>query len=181
MSDVYGGSPGPGARAPSERVGTAEREAAIAALDVHWGAGRLDPGEHEARTTRARSARTRADLAALFTDLPAPGPDGRMQPGPPPVPAGQPPVGQPSAGQPPAGQYPVPAGTERAPSPVRPDSVVGRYRETIMALAPLAAVVLFFVTGSWLWFLMIPIAGILLYGPGERKGHRRDRRDRRRC
>ena len=50
-------------------------------------------------------------------------------------------------------------------------------RETIMALTPFAALVLFFVTGHWLWFLMIPVMGILLYGPDGRtkKGRGRDR------
>ena len=52
------------------RVGNGEREAAIAALGEHWRAGRLDPAEHEARTTKAFNAVTRADLDALFADLP---------------------------------------------------------------------------------------------------------------
>ena len=42
-------------------------------------------------------------------------------------------------------------------------------RETIMALTPFAALVLFFVTGSWLWFLMVPVMGILVFGPGGKK------------
>lgn len=40
-------------------------------LEEHWHAGRLDPGEHELRVTRARAAVTQADLDVLFTDLPA--------------------------------------------------------------------------------------------------------------
>jgi hypothetical protein len=42
-----------------------------------------------------------------------------------------------------------------------------------MALVPLLAVALFFITGfmgsfawSWLWFLLVPIAGVVIYGPG---------------
>jgi len=33
------------------------------------------------------------------------------------------------------------------------------------------------VTGHWLWFLMIPVMGILLYGPdgGKNTGHGRGR------
>src|ERR1035437_5405870 len=38
------------------RVGNAERDKAIALLGEHWRAGRLDPGEHELRVTRARAA-----------------------------------------------------------------------------------------------------------------------------
>jgi len=46
-----------------------------------------------------------------------------------------------------------------------------------MALTPFAALILFFVTGSWLWFLAIPVMGILLYGPeGRRKSGRRGHR-----
>lgn len=50
-------------------------------------------------------------------------------------------------------------------------------RETIMALSPFAAMALFFTTGQWLWFLMIPVMGILLYGPegGRKAGRRRSR------
>ncbi len=38
-----------------------------------------------------------------------------------------------------------------------------------MAVIPLIALVMFFVTRTWLWFLAIPIAAALLYGNG-RKG-----------
>ena len=62
--------PGTGGILPSVRIGTPERNAAVAALDTHWHAGRLDPGEHERRTTLAKAARTRTELDALFADLP---------------------------------------------------------------------------------------------------------------
>jgi hypothetical protein len=54
-------------------------------------------------------------------------------------------------------------------------------RETIMALTPFAALVLFFTMHHWIWFLMVPVMGILLYGPDGRKneGHGRDRGRRR--
>lgn len=51
-------------------------------------------------------------------------------------------------------------------------------RETIMALAPFAALVLFFATRSWLWFLMIPVLGIVLYGSGGSSGERKSPRQR---
>ena len=42
----------------------------------------------------------------------------------------------------------------------------------------LLAVILFFVTGTWLWFLAIPLAGALLFGTDrERKAKRRRERD----
>ena len=55
---------------PGQRVGNTEREAAIEALNQHWQAGRLDPAEHERRTTAAYAAVTKGDLDALFADLP---------------------------------------------------------------------------------------------------------------
>jgi hypothetical protein len=128
----------------SRRVGTAERDAAIVLLDEHWRAGRLDPGEHEQRGTRARAAVTRADLDALFIDLPKTGP------------------AQASTGA-------VASGGARG-------FLEGK-RETIMALTPFAALVLFFTMHHWIWFLMIPVMGILLYGPegGRHGGRGRDR------
>ncbi|MCP2289104.1 DUF1707 domain-containing protein [Nocardia amikacinitolerans] len=33
-----------------------------------------------------------------------------------------------------------------------------------MAAIPIVALILFFVTGSWLWFLAIPLAGALFFG-----------------
>ncbi len=33
-----------------------------------------------------------------------------------------------------------------------------------MGLAPVLCVVLFFATRSWLWFLLLPVVGVALYG-----------------
>lgn len=52
------------------RVGDAEREAAINALNRHFAEGRLSQTEHDERTSAALTARTYADLDRLFTDLP---------------------------------------------------------------------------------------------------------------
>ncbi|CAM3971468.1 DUF1707 domain-containing protein [Kibdelosporangium persicum] len=57
------------------RISDAEREAAVATLGVHMSTGRLDLAEYEDRCGLAAAARTRADLEALFEDLPAPHPD----------------------------------------------------------------------------------------------------------
>ncbi|HET8987019.1 MAG TPA: DUF1707 domain-containing protein [Humibacillus sp.] len=56
------------------RIGTRERDDALAALAVHHEAGRLDAFEYEDRRGRARDAVTRADITALFADLPEPQP-----------------------------------------------------------------------------------------------------------
>lgn len=128
------------------RVGTAEREEAVALLAEHWHAGRLDPGEHELRVSRARAAVTWADLDALFVDLPQAGP-------------AQEPTGA--------------VATTGTPG------FLESKRDTIIALTPFVALVLFFVTHSWLWFLMIPVMGILLYGPeGRKKSGQRGQRGR---
>jgi len=54
----------------SMRVSDADRDRAIAELSEHYEAGRLTTEEFEDRTGRALQARTTADLADLFTDLP---------------------------------------------------------------------------------------------------------------
>ena len=56
------------------RIGTAERESAISALNTHLRDGRLDADEYGERYARASSARTRGELTPLFTDLPQPHP-----------------------------------------------------------------------------------------------------------
>jgi DUF1707 SHOCT-like domain len=63
------------------RVSDANRDRAIAELSEHFQAGRITADEFEDRTGRALAARTAADLAGLFTDLP------RQQPTPPAAPA----------------------------------------------------------------------------------------------
>lgn len=56
------------------RIGHAERAAALAALETHLAAGRLDEEEYDERVNRIGTARTHADLAAIFADLPDPRP-----------------------------------------------------------------------------------------------------------
>lgn len=67
----------------------------------------------------------------------------------------------------------APDGPERDEGPAQDESgtsAPGRRglsvwtRNTLMGLAPLAALVLFFVTKSWTWFLLVPVVGVLLYG-----------------
>ena len=55
---------------PEVRIGTAERERAYNALGEHFSAGRLDVAEFEERSGLTAVARTSADLAPLFSDLP---------------------------------------------------------------------------------------------------------------
>ena len=123
------------------RSGSAERDSAVAALRTHLEAGRLTPEEYEDRSVSASRARTWSDSTPLFADLPDPRPG---------------PVAAELARSMPAAAGAVPALSEAA-------------RERIMAITPLAALVLFFLTRSWIWFLAIPIVGALLYGSDRRR------------
>lgn len=60
---------------PDIRISNTERDAAVTALGEHLSTGRLEMSEYEERCGQAAVARTRGELEALFTDLPAPHPD----------------------------------------------------------------------------------------------------------
>lgn len=62
--------PGPLDPADALRVGTAERERAVALLHDAVGAGYLDLQEFEERSTQAYAARTRGELRPVLEDLP---------------------------------------------------------------------------------------------------------------
>jgi len=126
---------------PSLRIGHQERESAYQALDAHLTAGRLDVDEYGERYGKASVARTRADLDELFVDLPLPH---AAEPAPPGEPA-----------------RPV----ERA-QPWRSSLQLAAALATVLPLALLVLVVL---TGSWLWFLLIPAFGSLVGGPRRRR------------
>jgi hypothetical protein len=63
------------------RIGDAERQSAASALGDHVSAGRLSWDEYDARVQNVYAAKTRADLAPLFRDLPP------LPPGPQPKPS----------------------------------------------------------------------------------------------
>jgi uncharacterized membrane protein YccC len=52
------------------RVSDAERNEVAEALSKHYGDGRLDAAEFQERLDQAMSAKTRADLSGLLSDLP---------------------------------------------------------------------------------------------------------------
>jgi Flp pilus assembly protein TadB len=54
------------------RIGDAEREAAARELGEHFALGRIDAEEHTERLEQIWTARTAADLAPAFRDLPRP-------------------------------------------------------------------------------------------------------------
>lgn len=154
------------------RLSHDERERAVAALRAHAAQGRLSDEELGSRERAARAAVTRGDLAPLFADLPGAlnlDDEGATAPG----------AAAPGAQSPgPAAPYPylqqayeqTPPGAP-APQPAGSPSLLGRWGVLIVSVMPFAAVLLFFLTGmawgyqfSWLWFLLIPLAGALVYG-----------------
>ncbi|OLF05946.1 DUF1707 SHOCT-like domain-containing protein [Actinophytocola xanthii] len=56
------------------RVSDTEREDALGKLGQHMSEGRLDIEEYGERTAKVATAKTRADVLALFDDLPEPRP-----------------------------------------------------------------------------------------------------------
>ena len=163
---------------PSPRIGTAERQQAMDALDAHLNAGRLDPDEYGERVGRASVARTVADLEPLFADLPAPHASSS--------------VTRSSAGststQPPPWSAPTSDSTPATTSKHNGrEPLGGRAGEVAVGLSPFIALALFFLVGpggnAWVFFLLIPVVGVVVYGKDhdddDRHERHRDRRDRR--
>lgn len=131
------------------RIGTDERTAAMKALDEHLAAGRLGVEEYADRSAAVSAATLSSELAALFTDLPAPHP---QLPG--------------------TAAAPVLPRTEQLPvvpdaGPVdRAGGFLEGWGPRIVAVTPIVALLLFFVTQQWWWFLLVPLAGALVYGGG---------------
>jgi hypothetical protein len=150
------------------RIGDTERESALAALGEHMSAGRLDIDEYGDRTARVATSKTRGDLSALFSDLPAPHPTFGVA------------TQRPTPVQP-APPVPVPA----AGIPMR-----HRIAASAVPLAGLIALALFIALHTWIVFL-IPAAVVLFGGAifGDdwkhqkrlnRERYRQERRDIRR-
>jgi hypothetical protein len=154
MSEPVPPQPGHPSDPPSPRIGTADRDAAMAALDAHLEAGRLDAEEYGERSARAAEARTVDDLVPLFADLPRPHP---------PLP----------------GETPAPAAAtpELAPATRREPGALARYGPAISGALPIIALVLFFtvpIPNAWVFFLLIPLGGAL-FASSRRNGS--DERD----
>jgi hypothetical protein len=127
---------------PPVRIGTAEREAAYQALSTHLDAGRLDPDEYGERYAAVSVARTRPELEAHFTDLPEPHP-----------------FAAPVAAQ--------PSWVDAARSG-RPSRNPGRLAPMLLGLMPFIAVALAITTHVWLFFLLVPAAGVVFGRRGWR-------------
>jgi hypothetical protein len=129
------------ANRPQVRIGNAERDAAMKALDAHLSAGRLDLDEYGERYAKVSVARTQDELTALFTDLPQPAP------------------------------FIAPIAHMSQPVQRDSGALFGRFGEAAVALSPFIALALFFtVVHIWLVFLLIPASGALVYGRRGRSG-----------
>jgi hypothetical protein len=152
------------------RIGTRERELAMAALDEHLREGRLDPSEYAERSATASTARFRSELDGLFADLPAPHPayPSASSPGP---------DGGSVPGTSPAAAPTTTARPERAeadlPELVAPlGARLGRNAGKLSALVPVVVFALFVLTGFRFpqVFLLVPAAIALLGWLGHRHG-----------
>ncbi len=114
-----------------DHVSDPERDEAVRRLTELHDQGLLGPHDYEDRRGRARDAVTRAELDAVLRDLPAPS---QLAPG---------------------SQV---AGPEREPAPVARETgwFTKTRRDALSWIVVFGAVFLFFRTGSWLWFLLIP-------------------------
>jgi hypothetical protein len=128
------------------RIGSAERAEALAALAEHHAAGRLDANDYEDRRGKATDALVRRELIALFVDLPEPRP--HLAPAAGPVGA----VGSGASGVP---QTSVPARHVSRPP------LQSKVARTMVSLSPFIGIGAFFLTKSWLAFLLIPVIAIL--------------------
>jgi DUF1707 SHOCT-like domain len=64
---------------PDLRISDADRAEVADRLSKHYGDGRLDQAEFDARLDQAMKAKTQADLTGLFADLPGTEPAGEVQ------------------------------------------------------------------------------------------------------
>ena len=130
------------------RIGDSDRAAAMAALQQHLTAGRIELGEFDDRSEIVARARTRADVAPVFADLPEPHAL--------------------STGARPAER---PVAPIRRRGPRNEDPLFGRFGEVLVALSPFIALGFFLVFRVWWVWLLIPAAGAVVYGRNDR--HRR--------
>jgi len=154
-------SPGP----PPLRIGTAERESAAKALDAHLEAGRLGVEEYADRSAAAAVATVASELQALFVDLPEPHP---TLPGTAVTPVA------------PAASVPAPTGAQ----PPAERSPLSSWGPRIVAITPIVALALFLALNgvfaqAWIFFLLIPAVGGLVYGRERGDDRDRDREQRR--
>jgi hypothetical protein len=135
------------------RIGDAERTAAAQELGEHFAQGRLTPDEHQERLDRVLGARTAAELAPLFADLPGSPYQGRAYAG-----ADRPPVGSDRPG----GGRPYPARPFGRPPFGRPPYVDPRGRFGLLPF-PLKLLLVLIVAAVVLTHLPLILIGLVVW------------------
>lgn len=138
------------------RVSDAERAEVADLLSKHYGDGRLNQSEFEARMELAMHAKTYADLDGLFDDLPQTEPSG-------------PPGAPPASGSALRREYP------RGPVPRQHRRHILLLAGLIVVLAVVAGHALTWPIGGWFWFgfgpwLWIVLAVLIVYLARRRHG-----------
>jgi hypothetical protein len=130
---------------PSQlRVSDSERESALQALGEHMSVGRITLDEYGDRSAKVTAAKTRGELGEIFEDLPQPHPRLDAHPGVAPAP-------EPAPAPRTEVEHSEAPGT---PVPYAHRPVAQRLTAAAVPLASIAAIALFFITGTWLWFLL---------------------------
>lgn len=137
FSPLFGGSD------QHMRVSDAERQEVADRLAQHFSDGRLDQAEFDERVGRAMAAKTRADLAGLFDDLPG---------------AGAPGTGATGTGLPGTGAPTAPPFARRRSHPVL-------LLVLLVVLAVTVGHALFWVTMPLLWIAFLVVA--ILFATGH--------------
>lgn len=148
---------------PNLRISDADRESALSALGDHLAVGRLDVDEYGERSAKVTTAKTRGELAEIFTDLPAPHPTFGEAPKPEPAKA----VERKREGE-----------LTYADRPV-----AQRFAAGLVPVGFVAALALFFTVGGWWWFaipFVVLAVGQGLWGKDWEKDPNRERERRRR-
>ena len=137
------------------RLSDDDREKAVRDLARAHSDGRVTAEEYTERSTVARAAVTRGDLAPLFADLPGPVP-----------------------GPAPAAAYPTKPGDGTFDAPSRTRPLGGTAGVVAVSVTPLIVLVIFLLVGffvphgwnwAWVFWLAVPIVGIIVYGPSGRR------------
>jgi hypothetical protein len=155
------------------RISDLDREAGLRALGEHMSVGRLDIGEYSERSEKVTAAKTRGELADVFTDLPQPHPQLDDTPA----------VATQAAASPVATTGRPMVWADRPPSQ--------RLTAAAIPLIWVAGIALFFGLGHFFWFLFLLPVLVTAVGRGlsgqelehdrlhRDRGERREYRDRR--
>ncbi|MCU1481354.1 MAG: hypothetical protein JWQ19_2140 [Subtercola sp.] len=144
------------------RLSNPERDEAVAQLNANLREGRITEAEFTERSATVRAAITRGEVAPVFSDLPADAHLGGASAVPPAAFA--------------SSSYSSPTSSGSSIPEPRNAPIGGRAGVVAVSITPFIALLLFFVTGivwgynySWLWFLLVPLVGIIVYGGGTRR------------